>query len=89
MDQVTQQNAAMVEQSTAASHALMQEAEELSQLTSRFQLGGEGGSGHEPARAAPRRPAAEAPRPRKPAPAVREPARKLATAGDGDGWTVF
>ena len=32
MDQVTQQNAAMVEQSTAASHALAKEAEELARL---------------------------------------------------------
>jgi methyl-accepting chemotaxis protein len=39
MDQVTQQNAAMVEQSTAASHSLSKEAEELLQLTGRFQLG--------------------------------------------------
>ncbi len=39
MDQVTQQNAAMVEQSTAASHALSQEAQELSRLTARFTLG--------------------------------------------------
>ncbi|MDB5439466.1 MAG: mcpA [Caulobacteraceae bacterium] len=39
MDQVTQQNAAMVEQSTAASHALAHEAEELSRLISGFQLG--------------------------------------------------
>ena len=38
MDQVTQQNAAMVEQSTACSHALLQEAEELSRLTSGFRL---------------------------------------------------
>lgn len=36
MDQVTQQNAAMVEQSTAASHALAQEAEELLQLVGKF-----------------------------------------------------
>ena len=39
MDQVTQQNAAMVEQSTAASHALSQEAEELSGLVGRFNVG--------------------------------------------------
>jgi methyl-accepting chemotaxis protein len=41
MDQVTQQNAAMVEQSTAASHALAQEASTLAELISRFQLGDE------------------------------------------------
>jgi methyl-accepting chemotaxis protein len=41
MDQVTQQNAAMVEQSTAASHSLTQEAEELSRLVNRFRTGEE------------------------------------------------
>jgi methyl-accepting chemotaxis protein len=39
MDQVTQQNAAMVEQSTAASHALMQEMERLIHLMGRFRFG--------------------------------------------------
>jgi methyl-accepting chemotaxis protein len=38
MDQVTQQNAAMVEQSTAASHHLAQESDELTKLVSRFQV---------------------------------------------------
>lgn len=38
MDQVTQQNAAMVEQTTAASHALSDQAAELSRLTAKFQL---------------------------------------------------
>ena len=39
MDQVTQQNAAMVEESTAASHSLSQEADELARLIGRFQTG--------------------------------------------------
>ncbi len=39
MDQGTQQNAAMVEQSTAASHSLAKEAASLNQLLSRFNLG--------------------------------------------------
>ncbi|HEY3797990.1 MAG TPA: methyl-accepting chemotaxis protein [Caulobacteraceae bacterium] len=39
MDQVTQQNAAMVEQSTAASHALTGETEAMSRQIARFQLG--------------------------------------------------
>ena len=39
MDQVTQQNAAMVEQSTAASHGLSQETAELVRLTGQFQVG--------------------------------------------------
>ncbi|MDE8346943.1 MAG: HAMP domain-containing methyl-accepting chemotaxis protein [Acidocella sp.] len=39
MDQVTQQNAAMVEESTAASHSLAGEAEALAGLVGQFQLG--------------------------------------------------
>jgi methyl-accepting chemotaxis protein len=39
MDQVTQQNAAMVEQSTAASHSLAGEATELAKLVAQFQTG--------------------------------------------------
>lgn len=38
MDQVTQQNAAMVEQSTAASQNLSREAADLAQLVGRFQI---------------------------------------------------
>ncbi|WP_421932290.1 globin-coupled sensor protein [Phenylobacterium sp.] len=39
MDQVVQQNAAMVEQSTAATHALKAETSALTQLMTRFQVG--------------------------------------------------
>ncbi len=39
MDQATQQNAAMVEETTAASHCLASQAEELARMTGRFQLG--------------------------------------------------
>jgi methyl-accepting chemotaxis protein len=39
MDQVTQQNAAMVEQATAASHGLSNEAETLSRLIGQFRIG--------------------------------------------------
>ena len=38
IDQLTQQNASMVEESTAASHALAKEAEELSRLIANFKL---------------------------------------------------
>jgi methyl-accepting chemotaxis protein len=44
MDQVTQQNAAMVEQTTAAARTLAQETEDLAQLISRFRIGQEAGS---------------------------------------------
>jgi len=46
MDQVTQQNAAMVEQSTAASHSLTQEADELAGLVARFRVADGGGESH-------------------------------------------
>lgn len=39
LDQVTQQNAAMFEQTTAASHALNSEAEALNQTMARFEIG--------------------------------------------------
>jgi methyl-accepting chemotaxis protein len=39
MDQNTQRNAAMVEETTAASHALLQETEELARLVGRFETG--------------------------------------------------
>src|SRR6202007_341622 len=42
MDQVPQQNAAMVEESTAASHSLQHEADDLARLLGRFQLSGAG-----------------------------------------------
>jgi methyl-accepting chemotaxis protein len=42
MDQVTQQNAAMVEESTAASRVLADEAEELARLVGRFRVTGSG-----------------------------------------------
>ncbi len=38
MDQATQQNAAMVEESTAASHSLVSEAEALSELVGQFRI---------------------------------------------------
>lgn len=44
MDQGTQQNAAMVEETTAASHSLNQDAEELVRLVSLFKTGDEGDS---------------------------------------------
>jgi methyl-accepting chemotaxis protein len=44
MDQVTQRNAAMVEETTAATHRLSDESRNLTDLISRFKV--EGGSGH-------------------------------------------
>ncbi|WP_162891735.1 methyl-accepting chemotaxis protein [Profundibacter amoris] len=41
LDQVTQQNAAMFEETTAASHSLTKEAENLSETTAQFRIGEE------------------------------------------------
>jgi methyl-accepting chemotaxis protein len=59
MDQVTQQNAAMVEQTNAASHTLASDAENLSRLVGQFKINlGETAHAHasEPATATPARP---------------------------------
>jgi methyl-accepting chemotaxis protein len=42
MDQVTQQNAAMVEQATAAAHSLREETDALSELIAQFRVGDTG-----------------------------------------------
>jgi methyl-accepting chemotaxis protein len=57
MDQGTQQNAAMVEQSTAASHGLAEQAAALNALLAQFKLGTETRSAIQPARAAAHAPA--------------------------------
>ncbi len=87
MDQVVQQNAAMVEQSTAATHSLKADALELGRLLSRFQL-----SGGEPSARSGPRPADENARAR-PSPA-RAMTRKIAAsfgakAPAPDVWEEF
>ncbi len=48
MDQMTQRNAAMVEETNAASHSLVEEANELNLLVSRFKISGDvSGSRHQ------------------------------------------
>ncbi|KEQ09225.1 methyl-accepting chemotaxis protein [Pseudorhizobium pelagicum] len=74
MDQGTQQNAAMVEQQTAASHSLASEAESLNSLLRQFNLGTQGAS--RPAAAFASKPAVAAVAP-KPAPSsLAKPAEK-------------
>ncbi|OHB32901.1 MAG: chemotaxis protein [Phenylobacterium sp. RIFCSPHIGHO2_01_FULL_70_10] len=86
MDQITQQNAAMVEESTAASHALAQETAELNRLMGRFRF------------ATDIRPRAEVPakalRPVAPVRALRPMSRgsaalKLAPVAQEAGWEEF
>jgi hypothetical protein len=86
MDQMTQQNAAMVEQSTAASHALASEAAQLAELISHFRIG-DGESA--------RRPAASQPAPRRApvraqsAPAIHGNLALKQTAPASGGWDEF
>ncbi|MBA4795175.1 MAG: methyl-accepting chemotaxis protein [Phenylobacterium sp.] len=86
MDQVTQQNAAMVEESTAASHALRNEATELRRLIGEFRVGET-----EAKPKATRRPEPQ-PRatPRQMVDRVRQAyAGGAATAAKLDGWEEF
>jgi methyl-accepting chemotaxis protein len=55
MDQVTQQNSALVEQATASASAMLQEAEQLTAAVSAFKLGGEAASEEAAAAGAPAR----------------------------------
>ncbi|MFA7602676.1 MAG: methyl-accepting chemotaxis protein [Novosphingobium sp.] len=81
MDRMTQQNAAMVEQSTAASRSLADEANELTALVSRFATGN-GGAAMPPVAA---RPMAAAP-----APHIHgNLAVKPAPVEDFDDWSEF
>ncbi|TYR37213.1 chemotaxis protein, partial [Mesorhizobium microcysteis] len=102
MDQVTQQNAAMVEQSTAASHNLAQEAEELARLVGKFRLGAQAGqpaarkvavaaNSSSPAPAAPARPQQPTARPalKSVATAGGQAAALLASQPADDGWEEF
>jgi len=95
MDQSTQQNAAMAEQSTAAAHSLSQEADRLSALVARFQLGGDVAGLKAMARTMQ---AAVAPAPRPAAPRAAQPiaraggvatARKLDVDAHDKGWAEF
>ena len=81
MDQGTQQNAAMVEQSTAASHSLAKEAASLNQLLSRFNLGQSDGASRTTQTQAPVRAASNVSRP-APSPA-RALGRRIAGAFGG------
>ncbi len=87
MDQVTQQNAAMVEQSTAASHGLTQETESLARLIGQFHTGVEAPALNRPTRSQPVRSRASTP-----APAMKTVGRGGAArkpAADTDGWEEF
>ena len=87
MDQVTQQNAAMVEQSTAASHALANEASALASLVSRFRIGETPAA--IPAARVPVQVAPTAPRPAPRRPVYASGSATAVAMSPGDGWAEF
>jgi methyl-accepting chemotaxis protein len=94
MDQVTQQNAAMVEETTAASMALRSESDTLRGLVARFQVSGASTPGSAlRATAATMRTAAAQPRTGAKAPSYSPAPRKVAAAGgasaSADNWEEF
>jgi len=96
MDRVTQQNAAMVEQSTAAARSLADEARELNTIVSRFRTGSDDSSYGDAvpfARSSQRREAPArraAPPVHSPAPATRgNLALKPTTSVQTDEWSEF
>ncbi|WP_332856334.1 methyl-accepting chemotaxis protein [Duganella sp. S19_KUP01_CR8] len=100
MDQVTQQNAALVEQAAAAAASMQEQAARLADVAASFKLGDEGWRPAlaPPARAKAALPAArpalaarQAPRPTAPAarPAAKLTASKPATVGGDKDWEEF
>lgn len=104
IDRMTQQNAAMVEQSTAATRSLLSEAKRLGDLVAQFRVGNAVSNFAAPARAVPAEaaariaPARKAPAPRTPRKASPPPlpvegnlARKPAPASlpNEDDWSEF
>jgi methyl-accepting chemotaxis protein len=91
MDQVTQQNAAMVEQTTAAAHSLATEAAELARLTGKFQTGGSASAAYQSP--SPQKRAAARPIPAKPqargTQAARSTPKAALVAGREEEWTQF
>ncbi len=85
MDQVTQQNAAMVEQATAAAASLKAEAGELDRLVGRFRTepGAKRSARPEPAQAGRHAPA------RNPVAQARRQLASLAAAPAADAWEEF
>ncbi|WP_164963566.1 methyl-accepting chemotaxis protein [Rubrivivax sp. JA1026] len=98
LDQVTQQNAALVEESAAAAESLRLQAARLAEVVGVFKLAAGGvtlaDTAPTPPRAAPARATASAPAPRAtavaaPAPAARPRAERATAPAGEDDWTTF
>jgi methyl-accepting chemotaxis protein len=104
MDEMTQQNAALVEQATAASQSMAEQARDLTKMMERFQVGDSGSTGRaaaptaapaaRPERRSPNRPFSSKPRaaakPAATAPMEASAPRGKAAANGGDAdWREF
>ena len=88
LDELTQQNAALVEQATAASQSMAEQAQGLAEMMTRFETGvpaSDGGARRVAALPAQRSSSAA----RKPAPRVPAPARKATGTDGGAAWSEF
>jgi methyl-accepting chemotaxis protein len=96
MDQTTQQNAALVEEASAASQAIVEQAQALNGMIARYNVGGESGKpAAKAAAASAERRSAARPWANRAAPAAgsgrtaaAEPARKVASGDDAE-WKEF
>ncbi|MEN9865307.1 MAG: hypothetical protein RL748_897 [Pseudomonadota bacterium] len=96
MDEMTQQNAALVEQASAAAESMQDHAAQLQQVMESNNVGGGGGGSPAPRAAAPRaaaakpaaRPAARI-APPKPRPAPKPAAKARSAPPADDGWEEF
>jgi len=88
MDTNTQQNAAMVEQTTSSSHGLEHEAHVLYELLAQFRFGKHSSVTNQPVKLEQRAPVARAPE-RKPKPAVHATSGSLALAPIQKDWEEF
>jgi len=91
MDRTTQQNAAMVEQTTAATNIMAEEADKLDQAVAAFTIANDAGSSSARARHADRRAAGAVAlaRPRPVVAAGRAPVARVAGANALDDWSEF
>jgi methyl-accepting chemotaxis protein-1 (serine sensor receptor) len=96
MDTTTQQNAALVEEAAAASQAIVEQAQALSGLVSRYNVGGGASFAKSPAAPGPERRAKDRPwakpagkAPVKAASAPIQSAIKKAAVNDSSEWSEF
>jgi len=88
MDEMTQQNAALVEEAAAAAESLREQAARLAEAVSVFRVGGAGQAAATSLNDRVRKPARNAPPAAKPAATVKQ-VKRVASIGGADEWEEF